>query len=74
MGLGLAPALTGKGKGKVFCGAVLDFIEEKDPGIPIRLSVATFNRRAIRLYRSLGFVQDEFFYTDTHQFMTMIKK
>ncbi|CDQ19395.1 GNAT family N-acetyltransferase [Halobacillus karajensis] len=73
MGLGMDPALTGKGKGTPFCSAVLSYIKKEYPGKPIRLSVATFNRRAIQLYKNMGFVKKDTFYTEACEFITMVK-
>ncbi|WP_309299184.1 N-acetyltransferase [Ureibacillus sinduriensis] len=40
----------------------------------IRLTVAKFNQRAIRLYEKLGFKKDKEFWTDRAEFMTMVKR
>ncbi|WP_305037797.1 GNAT family N-acetyltransferase [Halobacillus sp. GSS1] len=74
MGLGLQPELTGKGHGKLFGKAVLASIQQDHEGMPVRLSVATFNERAIRLYENMGFVEQASFQTDACPFITMIKK
>lgn len=72
MGLGLHPEWTGQGKGFQFGMKVLTYIKETEPGYPVRLSVATFNKRAIRLYENMGFVKKDTFYTSTHPFITMV--
>lgn len=74
MGLGMHPTLVGKGNGTEFCTYIIQFIEEQYVGTPIRLTVAKFNKRAIRLYEKIGFVSVAEFSTDTTAFMTMIKK
>lgn len=51
IGLGLRPELCGKGLGKEFLGAGIQFSRAQI----LRLSVASFNKRAVNLYRSLGF-------------------
>lgn len=57
IGLGLKPELTGKGIGGSFVSAGIDFgIKSLNSNINIViLSVATFNKRAINLYRKLRF-------------------
>ncbi|WP_026693179.1 GNAT family N-acetyltransferase [Peribacillus kribbensis] len=71
MGLGMKPGLTGKGNGFLFCSLILDHLKEMYKNIPIRLTVAEFNQRAIHLYEKLGFVKDNEFYTDRSVFLTM---
>ncbi|MYL71772.1 GNAT family N-acetyltransferase [Halobacillus litoralis] len=74
MGLGLHPSLTGQGNGHLFGKKVLAQIQQENEGVPIRLSVATFNKRAIRLYENMGFVKQASFQTEACPFITMIKK
>ena len=74
MGLGMHPNLVGKGHGKAFCTFIIQFIEEQYIGKPIRLTVAKFNKRAIHLYKKLGFVTVAEFTSNTTEFMMMIKK
>ncbi|MFD2924027.1 GNAT family N-acetyltransferase [Halobacillus naozhouensis] len=73
IGLGMDPDYVGKGYGYGFCTFILNYIRENHTGTPIRLSVATFNGRAIHLYEKLGFVQKDKFTTDFAEFITMIK-
>ncbi|MGK7377433.1 GNAT family N-acetyltransferase [Planococcus sp. 1R117A] len=73
MGLGMNPKLVGKGQGTAFGSFVLNYIEESHPGLPVRLTVASFNKRAIHLYEKLGFVRKSRFSTDRVEFITMIK-
>jgi len=55
IGLGLKPDCTGKGLGQAFVEAGLEYAKQNfDPAI-FRLSVATFNHRAIRVYEKVGF-------------------
>jgi len=55
LGLGLRPDLTGRGHGMRYLGAVLAFgIAQFQPTL-LRLTVADFNLRAIRLYQKAGF-------------------
>ncbi|SIT91154.1 Acetyltransferase (GNAT) family protein [Edaphobacillus lindanitolerans] len=74
MGLGMSPDHTGKGLGYDFCSFIMDYISERNQGMAIRLSVAAFNKRAIRLYENLGFSVRDRFATDTAEFMTMVKE
>ena len=53
IGLGMRPDLTGQGYGKSFVTYVVERAAEQ--GKPLRLTVASFNERAIHLYETLGF-------------------
>jgi [ribosomal protein S18]-alanine N-acetyltransferase len=53
VGLGMRPDLTGRGRGAGFLAAVL--AEASHRSGTLRLTVATFNARAQRLYLSAGF-------------------
>lgn len=57
VGWGLKPNLTGKGLGKSFVSACIDFAVKlyNYRGEYIRLGVAEFNNRAIKVYSKLGF-------------------
>lgn len=74
MGLGMNPTLVGKGNGFDFCTHVIQFIHMHHENTPIRLTVATFNQRAIHLYEKLGFVSQNRFSTHSAEFKTMVKK
>ncbi|GEN54915.1 GNAT family N-acetyltransferase [Halobacillus faecis] len=74
MGLGMHPSLTGQGHGHLFGKTVLAEILKENEGMPVRLSVATFNKRAIRLYENMGFVEQASFQTEACPFITMIKE
>lgn len=73
MGLGMNPRLVGKGSGTAFGEFVLEKIEKKSEGLPVRLTVASFNKRAIHLYEKLGFVAKERFSTEAADFLTMVR-
>ena len=55
IGLGMRPDLTGSGRGSAFVDACLAWIEQVRRPRVVRLSVATFNRRAITVYQRAGF-------------------
>jgi ribosomal-protein-alanine N-acetyltransferase len=55
LGLGLRPELTGRALGVEFVEAALAFGRERFRPETFRLAVATFNRRAIRVYERAGF-------------------
>lgn len=55
VGLGMRPDLTGEGRGTDFLNAGLEFTCTRFNPKRITLSVATFNQRAISLYRKNGF-------------------
>ena len=55
VGLGLRPDLTGRGMGRSFLLAGLDFARRYFSPDVFRLSVAVFNERAIRVYECVGF-------------------
>jgi [ribosomal protein S18]-alanine N-acetyltransferase len=54
-GLGLRPDLTGRGLGLEFFRAGLEFGRERYRPERIRLHVAAFNERAIKVYERAGF-------------------
>ena len=54
-GLGLRPELTGRGLGAEFFRAGLEFGRERYAPKLIRLYVAAFNTRAIKVYERAGF-------------------
>lgn len=55
MGLGMKPSLTGNGKGLSFVKAGMMFSMRKYNPKFITLSVAAFNKRAIKVYKEAGF-------------------
>jgi ribosomal-protein-alanine N-acetyltransferase len=72
IGLGIKPELTGKGYGASFFPVVLSYIIETFGNVPIRLTVAKFNQRAIRLYKKFGSRQEAEFIKGNTEFITMI--
>ncbi|ACM15175.1 N-acetyltransferase family protein [Bacillus paranthracis] len=71
IGLGMKPELTGKGLGKVFFQAGIVFAIKAFRPKTFRLSVATFNTRAITLYKKIGFQQGPIFLSRGREFMLM---
>ena len=65
VGLGMKPELTGQGRGVIFFRTILEYGEALSSG-SLRLSVATFNCRAISLYNQFGFEEVEQFIDDLH--------
>jgi ribosomal-protein-alanine N-acetyltransferase len=55
VGLGLRPELTGRGLGRAFVEAELDYARAEWSPRTFRLYVAGWNARAIRVYQALGF-------------------
>ncbi|MFB4169436.1 GNAT family N-acetyltransferase [Virgibacillus sp. JSM 102003] len=74
VGFGMKPSFTGQGYGFEFCSFIFSYIQENNNDSPHRLTVATFNKRAIHLYEKLGFVKRTEFDTDTTSFITMVKE
>jgi ribosomal-protein-alanine N-acetyltransferase len=64
VGLGMRPDLTGRGLGEEFLRAGLRFARQTYAPPAFRLTVATFNRRAIRVYERAGFEKVETFGAD----------
>ena len=77
VGLGLRPDLTGKGLGLGFLLAGLEFARRRFSPARFRLSVATFNERAIRVYERAGFQRVKVFTHHTnggeHPFLLMAR-
>jgi len=55
VGLGMRPHLTGQGRGLAFFSAILDFGRRTFAPQAFRVTVAAFNRRALRVYEKAGF-------------------
>lgn len=55
IGLGMRPELIYQGRGTQFFRAIVAYATETLAANPLRLTVANFNSRAIRIYHRLGF-------------------
>jgi [ribosomal protein S18]-alanine N-acetyltransferase len=76
VGLGLRPDLTGRGLGRAFAEAALDYARREWAPRRFRLFVAAWNARAIRVYERLGFEEVEretrvFALVGEHEFVRM---
>lgn len=56
VGFGMRPDLVGRGLGQEFVEAGLEFAFEVYSPESFRMTVAAFNRRAVRVYEDLGFI------------------
>ncbi|MGD6993111.1 GNAT family N-acetyltransferase [Sutcliffiella horikoshii] len=76
IGLGMRPDLTGKGRGTEFLHAGMEFVQARFTVDKFTLSVATFNQRAIKVYRKVGFRDMDTFMQDTngdtYEFLRMV--
>ncbi|SDJ10136.1 GNAT family N-acetyltransferase [Salimicrobium halophilum] len=70
IGLGMCPDMTGKGYGRAFMAAIIEDINTEET---LRLSVAVFNERAIKLYEAFGFERAHRFETEKNAFITMLR-
>ncbi|WP_432663000.1 GNAT family N-acetyltransferase [Wukongibacter baidiensis] len=61
IGLGMRPNFCGRGKGYNFLLKGLEFSRKRFLTKKLRLTVASFNKRAIRLYERIGFKKMEVF-------------
>lgn len=61
IGFGLRPDLVGQGRGTEFVMACVEYATQKShyPGEYVRLGVALFNQRAIKVYEKVGFEKFE---------------
>ena len=55
MGLGVHPFHTGRGMGITYVGAVLEFAQNNFGQERYRVTVASFNKRALRVWSNAGF-------------------
>lgn len=62
VGVGLHPDLVGRGLGGVFVDAVLQFGMQKFHPERLRVTVAAFNERSLKVFQKIGFLE-------THRFV-----
>ena len=55
VGAGMAPNLIGNGHGRVFLGAVVEYATRELNAAQLRATIASWNERALRAWRSVGF-------------------
>ena len=55
IGMGLRPDLTGQGRGLMYVKAILDFAHRTFAPTAFRVTVAQFNKRALRVWEKAGF-------------------
>lgn len=76
VGLGLRPDRTGSGLGMDFVRTGLYYAQERFSPKQFRLSVVTFNERAIKVYERVGFKTSKTFMNETnggiYEFVEMI--
>ncbi len=75
IGLGMRPDLTGQGRGAAFFAAICEFAQRQFHPRHLRLTVASFNKRARHTYERAGFLQIQRFRSryDGRIFFVMIK-
>ena len=71
IGLGMRPDLTGKGAGQSFVKKGIEFAMQNFRPETLRLSVATFNKRAISVYEKEGFIHEATFLNNGTEFLIM---
>lgn len=76
IGIGVRPDLTGQGQGMHYLQAVIDYAQQHFAPPALRLTVAAFNQRAIRLYQRAGFVEIQRFIPPNmgRQFIVMLRQ
>jgi len=76
IGLGVRPDLTGQGRGLTYVNAVLDFARRTFAPTAFRVTVAEFNKRALRVWEKAGFRPVQTFQreTDGRPFVVLIRE
>lgn len=70
----MKPEQTGRGEGEAFLTLILDQLRATGAPAALRLTVADFNERAIRLYRKAGFRETASFTRNDTRFLVLVKK
>lgn len=75
IGMGMRPDLTGKGQGKRYLAAVLDYAQNAFQPAALRATIAAFNERAQNMVKRAGFTQTGRFTAPTtgRAFLILIK-
>ncbi|SDN26848.1 Ribosomal protein S18 acetylase RimI [Fictibacillus solisalsi] len=73
IGLGMNPELTGQGNGSIFLPFILGYLEGQLSNRAYRLTMASFNQRAIRLYQKFGFREIMAFHREKVKFIVMVR-
>jgi [ribosomal protein S18]-alanine N-acetyltransferase len=77
VGAGMRPDLTGRGHGRRFLAAILDFGRATSAARTLSATVAAFNDRALALCLSLGFVEASRFTStgdDPREFVMLLQQ
>ncbi|MBN4001200.1 GNAT family protein [Nostoc sp. LPT] len=75
IGMGIRPDLTGRRKGAEYANAVLEFADSLFKPKAFRVTIAAFNKRAIRIWQKLGFEHQQSFErgSDGMQFIVLLR-
>jgi [ribosomal protein S18]-alanine N-acetyltransferase len=75
IGMGIRPDLTGQRKGAEYANAVLEFADSLFKPKAFRVTIAAFNKRAIRVWQKLGFQYQQSFErgSDGMQFIVLLR-
>ena len=75
IGLGMRPDLTGRGQGVSYARAVTDYAGDTFAATLFRVTIAKFNKRALRVWEKAGFEISERFRRelDGRDFVVMIR-
>lgn len=78
IGAGMWPELTGKGGGNDFVASILEFAREEFSPAIFRVTIATVNERALRVWEQAGFGRTQTFQGQTkrgqHKFAQLIRR
>lgn len=66
IGMGIRPDLTGGRKGAEYANAVLEFADSLFKPKAFRVTIAAFNKRAMRVWQKLGFERNLAYNNPSH--------
>lgn len=72
VGAGMDPALVGNGYGRAFLGAIVEYATRELNAVQLRATIASWNERALRAARSVGFRTISTFQTDQGSEFTIV--